>query len=378
MVYRAARVGDPHDCPKHSRSIDIKGPGAQTILIEGKPAALVGDIVDCRLARDGTLTTGHVHVAFQGKQPATFGSSTSHGGVVTGAATTVVLGYRFEGDKGDRVMQRLQLIGAARARALLLPEDDPQRKRILATVDRLAQDNKAVEYARLTEHIYRDNNYPIGHPRHGENQDPPEGWDQLEVWDTGITGFHAAVYRSSYDGSTVLVFRGTDIWQGRQEWHGKFEFADIIANLAQGAGYVGPQYDQAVAYATFIQAKYGNVIVVGDSLGGGLASVAGTATGLPTYTFNASGIHPNTAIRYGLLPPLANVQAYYVNGEILSSLQDNPLLPLPDPIGRRTRLDPAPGDRSQTPDYLHCPPAVIAALEARKDGDVNTLLGFLQ
>ena len=61
----------------------------------------------------------------------------------------------------------------------------------------------------------------------------------------------------------------------------------------------------------------GNVIFVGHSLGGGLASAAAYATNGRAVTFNAAGLH------FRNRPAGANpsITAHYVSGDALTSLQ---------------------------------------------------------
>ena len=123
-------------------------------------------------------------------------------------------------------------------------------------------------------------------------------------------GFGAALYKM---GDTyMLAFRGTD------------QLADMAANAKQAAGLKASQYEQAIKLARRVhKATGGNVIIVGHSLGGGLASAGSYATGARAITFNAAGLHS----RYRQGQP-GDIRAHYIVGDPLSAAQDrNPRLP---------------------------------------------------
>ena len=80
---------------------------------------------------------------------------------------------------------------------------------------------------------------------------------------------------------------------------------------------------------------------MGHSLGGGIASAAAARHGAPATTFNAAGLHDKTAERDGIAPNTDNVDAIYVDGDILSGIQDNTTLVAPRAAGNRTQLSPA-------------------------------------
>lgn len=64
--------------------------------------------------------------------------------------------------------------------------------------------------------------------------------------------------------------------------------------------------------------------VAGHSLGGGLATVAGSYLVVPTYTYNAAGAHKKTLKRYGIKPENADkIQAYSSDDDILTTLSNN-------------------------------------------------------
>ncbi len=123
-------------------------------------------------------------------------------------------------------------------------------------------------------------------------------------------GFGAALYKVG--DRYMLAFRGTD------------GLADTTANVGQAVGLKASQYEQAIKLAERVyKATGGNVIMVGHSLGGGLASAGAYATGARAVTFNAAGLH--SRYRKG---EHGGIRAHYMVGDPLSVAQDlDPRLP---------------------------------------------------
>ncbi len=133
------------------------------------------------------------------------------------------------------------------------------------------------------------------------------------------SAFRARVYVTGANESTeyVVAFRGTT---SSTDWQ---------ANLRQGVGLASDHYARALvigrALARNPQAK---VSVTGHSLGGGLASAAAIASGRDATTFNAAGLSSATVARATAVRSAAGigraaeVQAFYVRGEVLSAIQD--------------------------------------------------------
>ena len=69
----------------------IIGPGVPTVLIEGLPAAVVGDSITCVGPPDGIIM-GSGTVMIGGKPAARMGDSTAHGGTIVLGAPTVIIG----------------------------------------------------------------------------------------------------------------------------------------------------------------------------------------------------------------------------------------------------------------------------------------------
>lgn len=132
--------------------------------------------------------------------------------------------------------------------------------------------------------------------------------------------FRARVYATGEGANTeyVVSFRGSQSW------------GDWVSNVQQGVGVDSAHYRAALAIGERIGRSdlAGQVSFTGHSLGGGLASAAAVASGRPADTFNAAGLHGDTiddanAIRTANgTTTSAQVDAWYVESEILSALQD--------------------------------------------------------
>ena len=95
----AATIGSMHVCPMLNPGVPppphvggpVSGPGVPTVLIGGKPAAVMGDMCTCAGPPD-TIVQGEATVLIGGKPAATMGSMTAHGGSITVGEPTVLIG----------------------------------------------------------------------------------------------------------------------------------------------------------------------------------------------------------------------------------------------------------------------------------------------
>lgn len=91
----AARVGDMHTCPLSSPNPHVGGPilppGCITVLIEGMPAARVGDMATCTGPPDA-IVKGSGTVMIGGMPAARMGDLTAHGGTITLGSFKVIIG----------------------------------------------------------------------------------------------------------------------------------------------------------------------------------------------------------------------------------------------------------------------------------------------
>ena len=96
MSKPAARQGDMHTCPaREAKKPHGGGPiteGSTDVLIEGKPAARVGDQALCEAGGPDTIIEGASMVLINGRPAAILGSKTAHGGVVVTGACDVLIG----------------------------------------------------------------------------------------------------------------------------------------------------------------------------------------------------------------------------------------------------------------------------------------------
>jgi hypothetical protein len=143
---------------------------------------------------------------------------------------------------------------------------------------------------------------------------------------SNATGFQAGIYSNGH-GDYVLAFAGTDFKS----------VADWRANVGQGLGLSTAQYNQARVLAQDARDAFGsNLAITGHSLGGGLASEASLATGVPAVTFNAAGLSDQTIRDLGFSPNEGRelaadglIRRYDTQHDILTNLQQKALPFLP-------------------------------------------------
>lgn len=190
---------------------------------------------------------------------------------------------------------------------------------------------------------------PSDLPQFGLRKLTPEELRRLDVPDEAVLligtdivpGLKTAVYRDYVRGGYWLAFAGTE------------NLEDWINNALQGLGWDSEQYSAAMRIAfgvhesDHIQAA--GMRITGHSLGGGLASAAYAATGIPADTFNAAGLHrqtlldemgmeryPDSLARYDAGGP--GIRAWYLDWDILSLVQDN-VAAMPSALGERFLMD---------------------------------------
>jgi hypothetical protein len=215
-------------------------------------------------------------------------------------------------------------------------------------LSRLIQDNYDVADARRGEPL-PESALPGSWTRMDDTAVRAAGIDPARLHDAR-TGFDASLYRDA-TGAVVVAYAGSD------------EFQDWPHNFRQGLGFQDAQYDQAMALAQEAKRAFGdNVILTGQSLGGGLAAAASMANEVPAVTFNAAGVHDRTLERHGFDAEVLKQEAerglirtYRVENEILTHLQEDSIplkwampdapgheivLPDPDPLNFFERLVP--------------------------------------
>jgi hypothetical protein len=168
----------------------------------------------------------------------------------------------------------------------------------------------------------------------------------------------------------ILAFRGTE----PSEW------GDIAADLGTtGMGVRTAQYTQArdlALNAARLVGDKGELSFTGHSLGGGLASLAASVTNKNAITFNAAGVQSTAYSVYGGSTEgiEQRVKAYYLNGDALSAVQDNPIF---DPFA--TLLTPikyatnwSQGEAVILPAYLPSATGERRQLMAMTGGEVRS------
>nr|WP_044180714.1 DUF2974 domain-containing protein [Phytobacter massiliensis] len=293
--------------------------------------------------------------------------------------------------KAERWQERKNLI--SKGQRSVYPDAQTAAKR-------LTENNVSVEKARLAQNVYGRAGQSINAVE--AMPDVPEGWidisnDEGALSKMGLTSkmladnsldpnFFARVYAPDEyvfgkDMNPTVVFRGT-----RPD-----KMVDWANNAAQGMGLNSPYYDKAVSIGSKLADSAQKIDIAGHSLGGGLASAAGLASGKATWTFNAAGLNSSTVRKYGgeLIGDGSSISAYRVNGEMLTKAQeisfsdlqdanfDTSLFALkigisnilPDAIGLPQTL---PGGTGNMLDK-HGMSQVINCIEAQKDEDIGII-----
>ena len=193
---------------------------------------------------------------------------------------------------------------------------------------RLREYNKAVERARLSQHVYSLG--PDGKP----TTPPPPGWKLLsdqevqrrygvrpDLLRNNESGYKAGIYESDFEkpNKIVIAYAGTE------------DKLDIDTDVNQGVGQETDQYNKAMRLSETVAAKAGteNVETTGHSLGGGLASAGSAVTGADGTTLNPAGLHRNTPLRRNGISQedidqrRTNVQVYRSSADPLNNVQNN-------------------------------------------------------
>lgn len=209
--------------------------------------------------------------------------------------------------------------------------------------DRLEADHHAREMALLSQDVY-DAALQAGAP--------PPGWTRatadidalraalpgLDMTDVQLrdllapekSGFRAEIYLPDpavlgpgY--KPTVVFKGStgEVIENGQRRDTTLE--DFLGNnLPQALGLPTDYYDRAMRLAVALRREGIDFDLAGHSLGGGMASAAAAVTGMRAVTFNAAGLHPDTAAHYArerglpLYDPRDSVTAWQVQGDLLN------------------------------------------------------------
>ena len=345
----AARVGDMHTCPMATPATPpvphvggpVLPPGGITVLIGGQPAARMGDMCTC-VGPPDVIAQGAPTVLICGQPAARQGDVTSHGGVIAMGFPTVLIGASAAGggaaaspgapgaggqgsgepdssEGQESCFQCRQGLAAAG-----MQSSDPAVRQAAENMNRLNHD---MEHAKLANHVYKDGSPPdYKSPPDFESNPAPEGWsevtDPAELEAMGIdpadlsdqgSNFRARVYKPdpAVFGDSMkptVTFKGTTFSSG-EDWKN---------NAQQGLGMHSDYYERAVRIGN----NSSGVEFTGHSLGGGMASAASRANGGDGTTFNAAGLHSKTVKKYGGTPQNSDINAYQVNNEVLTGVQE--------------------------------------------------------
>lgn len=224
----------------------------------------------------------------------------------------------------------------------------------------LVPDISPLEAAYLADHVYGDKS---GHTINGwkvSNLNIPN-----VVLRDDKKGFNSQLYeRVMENGDTqyAYVTQGTDLFS-RVDWN---------ENLGQINGAT-PQYSLSVKNArainNYLQGK--ELVFIGHSLGGGLASTNALATGRDAVTFNAVGLSARTKLGLGLPHNIGQIDAWVLAGELVETVQGKVNLkaegiPRPILVSYATDIPFAPHDnvaRTVQRGYYHTMSAMIKYLK---------------
>ncbi|MDD5297913.1 MAG: hypothetical protein PHU46_13475 [Rhodocyclaceae bacterium] len=283
-------------------------------------------------------------------------------------------------------------------RELVAKGKDSADSEMQEKAEELERDMDAVEEAKLSDHIYCIHDAADCSPENAEVpgfkdvSNDPEALDAIGLKPADLrthgSNFRTAVFLrenppfAPEEAGYVVVFKGTSP-DSTEDWQNNFR---------QGLNAESPYYKRAVTIGSNIQDAVGNppnprVRFAGHSLGGGLASAAAKASGLPANTFNAAGLNPATVARYGGNPSdAADIRAYHVPGDPLTEANEKGLGVLgwkpqaiqpPLAAGTGDTVERALRDREipkgKDDAYFHSMPVVIRALERRKGADEERL-----
>lgn len=228
--------------------------------------------------------------------------------------------------------------------ALIQELSESRRPESLAQIEHLQAVYHAREMAELCHDVYASA---------AGTGEPPHGWvrgaadvgllrelmpgldlsdkELLELFTPDESGFRAEIYLPD---PTVLgpgfkptlVFKGSngDVIENGEPRATSLE--DFLGNnLPQSIGLETDYYTRAMDVATRLR-RYGlEFDISGHSLGGGMAAAASAVSGMRAVTYNAAGLHPNTAEEFAkansnllLFVTDETVTAWQVKGDVLS------------------------------------------------------------
>lgn len=136
-------------------------------------------------------------------------------------------------------------------------------------------------------------------------------WNIVKVINDPKTGFCGKLYNEVGSSNYVFAAAGTT-WYSVPDWQ---------ANIYQQLKLDTKQYDQALSIAKNLVIEYRNcnIVFVGHSLGGGLASAMSRNTGLDAITFNSAALcNP----LYKGVENSSKIAAYITDGDVLDYVNE--------------------------------------------------------
>jgi len=139
--------------------------------------------------------------------------------------------------------------------------------------------------------------------------------------DNGPTqsGFFGALYQDKLCDRYLAADRGTEMSITARA------LVDWTHNVRQALGLRSKQYEEAISWGKSLACHYPprQIVFTGHSLGGGLASAQTSVVRHSTaVTFDPAGLHNKTVARHAAVPAWSRVKSYYVDGEMLSVIQE--------------------------------------------------------
>lgn len=144
------------------------------------------------------------------------------------------------------------------------------------------------EYLKLSNAVYANTIIPAGWISLPVEYLDSEGNTHSTYFENGqlifssSSGMQAAVYKNT-QGKIVIAYRGTQLTDSGDLFA---DFNIMLGSIPQA------QLTDAENFYKAVVAQYGsnNIVITGHSLGGAIAQIIGSKTGIPTYTYNAPGM----------------------------------------------------------------------------------------
>lgn len=337
-----------HICPLTAGvPMPIIPPTSINVLIGFLPAARMLDRCVCvgpPPAAVDAILFGSPTVLINGQPAARMGDPTVKGGAITTGLPTVLIGVAGMATPPVTDMTVLSPL-------------------CLSLRGELAEILDAREQMSMADHVYGE---AVGGDLQG-------GWEPASERDLRELGLidSSGESRLEIPGTDFRseVFTRTDPATGENEYTIAFRgttglwTTDNIANIGQGLSQDTQYYTRAIDIGRRASARApGRVRFTGHSLGGGLASAAAGASDTPATTFNAAGLSQNTINQFPN-PDNSQTIAYFVDGDILSAGQDGAANSV---LSRVMTVPVAVGERRELPQPRSMPRA-----EAERDGTIR-------